>query len=321
MKKLFLIVLSFIVASTSFAQRTTPEEYIEKYREAAIIEMKRSGVPASITLAQGLLETENGNSDLLQRSNNHFGIKCKSDWQGESVKHTDDAPNECFRKYQSAKESYADHSDFLRKNQRYSALFALDLYDYKGWAQGLKRAGYATNPRYPQILIANIEKYELFQYDRLESGGSNPTPNILDSLARKNSISSNQDNRPVIAVAKAETADEGLSKFNGIKAVFAKANTSLLAIASKAGIALSKLLDYNDMDRDGLLAESQYIYLEKKAKQGIKQSLTVSESSSLQEISQNTGVQLQYLALYNKLEKNAIVPAGTSVLLKPAGQP
>lgn len=321
MKKLFLIVLGFTVVSTSFAQRTTPEEYIEKYREAAIMEMKRSGVPASITLAQGLLETENGNSDLLQRSNNHFGIKCKSDWQGESVKHTDDAPNECFRKYQSAKESYADHSDFLRKNQRYSALFNLDLYDYKGWANGLKRAGYATNPRYPQILIANIEKYELFQYDKAEPGRSNPNPNILDSIARKNSISSNQDNQPVIVAAKAETVNEGLSKFNGIKAVFAKANTSLLAIASKAGIALSKLLDFNDMDKDGLLAESQYIYLEKKAKQGITPSLTISQSSSLQEISQNTGVQLQYLALYNKLEKNAIVPAGTSVLLKPAGQP
>ncbi len=321
MKKLFLIVLGFIVASSSFAQRTTPEEYIEKYKEAAIWEMKRSGVPASITLAQGLLETESGNSDLLQRSNNHFGIKCKSDWQGESVKHTDDAPNECFRKYQSAKESYADHSDFLRKNQRYSALFTLELYDYKGWAYGLKRAGYATNPRYPQILISNIEKYELFQYDKVDVGGGSPSPNILDSIARKNSISSNQENQPAIVTPKVETVEEGLSKFNGIKAVFAKANTSLLAIASRAGIALSKLLDYNDLDNDGLLAEGQYIYLEKKAKQGIKPSLTISQSSSLQEISQNTGVQLQYLALYNKLEKNAIVPAGTSVLLMPVGKP
>lgn len=321
MKKLFFVVLSLTIASSLFAQRTTPEEYIEKYREAAMMEMKRSGVPASITLAQGLLETESGNSDLLQRSNNHFGIKCKSDWQGESVKHTDDAPNECFRKYTSAQESYADHSDFLRKNQRYSALFNLDVYDYKGWAYGLKRAGYATNPRYPQILIANIEKYELFQYDKVGGAGNGSMPNILDSLARKNSISSNQENQQPITTEKVETVNEGLSKFNGIKAVFAKANTSLLAIASKAGIALSKLLDYNDMENDGLLSEAQYVYLEKKAKQGLKSSLTISESSSLREISQNTGVQLQYLALYNKLEKNAIVPAGTSVLLKPQGQP
>src|SRR5690606_19407997 len=128
------------------AQKMTPAEYIETYKDAAIAQMKRLGVPASIILAQGLLETESGNSDLVKRSNNHFGIKCKSTWTGESVKHTDDAPNECFRKYASAMDSYKDHSDYLYSNARYASLFKLAPTDYKGWAYGLKKAGYATNP-------------------------------------------------------------------------------------------------------------------------------------------------------------------------------
>lgn len=319
MKKLLFVSLGLFAFCITNAQRTTPEEYINKYREAAIAEMKRSGVPASITLAQGLLETENGNSDLLQRSNNHFGIKCRTDWKGESVRHTDDAPNECFRKYNSAKESYADHSDFLRGSIRYSALFSLDSYDYKGWAYGLKKAGYATNPRYPLILISNIEKYELYQYDKII--GNNGDGNILDSVARKNSITVNERSNDLISSQKEEPVSEGLGRFNGIKAIFAKTNTSLLAIASKAGIALSKLLDYNDMDKDGLLTEPQYIYLERKAKQGKIDKLTLAEATTLYDVSQSTGVQLQSLMQFNKFEKSVLLPAGTSILLKPSGQP
>jgi uncharacterized FlgJ-related protein len=319
MKKLFFFVLCLIASTSLSAQRITAEEYINKYKDAAIVEMKRSGVPASITLAQGLLETENGNSDLLQRSNNHFGIKCKSDWKGESVKHTDDAPNECFRKYNSALESYADHSNFLKNSVRYSALFSLEIYDYKGWAQGLKKAGYATNPRYPQILISNIEKYELFLYDRMD--GDNNSGHMVDSMARKDAVSIVEDKSEETQSQKTQVVNQGLDRFNGLKAIFAKANTSLLAIASKAGISLSKLLDYNDLDKDGLLPEPQYIYLEKKAKQGKMEKLTLAETTTLREVSQSTGVQLQYLVEYNKLEKSATLPAGTSILLKPSGQP
>ena len=319
MKKLVLIILSLSIGISMHAQRITAEEYINKYKDAAIVEMKRSGVPASITLAQGLLETENGNSDLLQRSNNHFGIKCKSDWKGESVKHTDDALNECFRKYNSALESYADHSNFLKSSARYSTLFTLDAYDYKGWAHGLKKAGYATNPRYPQILISNIERYQLFHYDQMN--GSDNKIHILDSLNRKDLFVQVEEKKENIEPKKVEAVDQGSDRFNGLKAIFAKANTSLLAIASKAGIALGKLLDYNDLDKDGLITESQYIYLEKKAKQGKIDKLTLAESTTLREVSQSTGVQLQYLIQYNKLEKSATLPAGTSILLKPSGQP
>ena len=162
MKKLFIVTSLFLSAAIANAQdMLTPEQYIALYKDIAIREMKRMGVPAAITLAQGLLETESGNSDLVKKSNNHFGIKCKSNWTGASVSHDDDASGECFRLYKTAEDSYRDHSNFLRGSERYGFLFKLDVRDYKGWANGLKQAGYATNPKYPQILIKNIEQYNL----------------------------------------------------------------------------------------------------------------------------------------------------------------
>jgi flagellum-specific peptidoglycan hydrolase FlgJ len=164
MNKIIVAIFFSVFSSATTAQRVSVEEYIEQFKDIAISEMKRSGVPASITLAQGILESESGNSELVKRSNNHFGIKCKSNWNGESVTHDDDATGECFRAYTSAGESYRDHSDFLKVNKRYSTLFNLDPEDYEGWARGLKKAGYATNPRYPELLIKYIEQYNLQQY-------------------------------------------------------------------------------------------------------------------------------------------------------------
>ena len=160
------LVIGFLVVfiNKAVAQTISPSEYIEQYKEMAIREMKRMGIPASITLAQGILETESGNSVLVKKSNNHFGIKCKNSWTAGGVSHDDDAIGECFRQYKSAEDSYRDHSNFLRGNQRYAFLFKLAADDYRGWAHGLKKAGYATNPRYPDILIKNIEQYNLNQY-------------------------------------------------------------------------------------------------------------------------------------------------------------
>ena len=146
------------------AQNISAAQYIAQYKDIAIREMKRMGVPAAITLAQGLLESQSGNSDLVKESNNHFGIKCKSTWTSEFVKHDDDEPGECFRKYKTAEDSYRDHSNFLRGSSRYDFLFQLNPTDYKAWAYGLLKAGYATNPRYPEILIKNIETNNLQQY-------------------------------------------------------------------------------------------------------------------------------------------------------------
>jgi len=146
----------------------TTLSYIESFKGVAIEEMNSYGIPASITLAQGIIESGSGNSSLAKYANNHFGIKCTSDWRGKAYYKDDDKSNDCFRVYKDARESYKDHSEFL-KRKRYSALFELDKNDYKNWAKGLKQAGYATNPRYPDMLINTIEKYQLHQYDQPES--------------------------------------------------------------------------------------------------------------------------------------------------------
>lgn len=316
LRKLFISFCFTSFALAVNAQRMTPQDYIAKFKEIAIEEMHRTGVPASITLAQGLLETESGNSDLLQRSNNHFGIKCKSDWQGESVSHTDDAPNECFRKYSSDRDSYADHSNFLRKSGRYSSLFTLAPTDYKGWAEGLKRAGYATNPRYPSILIGNIEQYQLYQYDM---DVYDPSRVFAQGLFKDSANETKQlTMQPVAPKEEIVTATiDNSRKFNGLKAVFVNANTSLLAIATKAQISLGKLLEFNDLQKDGLLSEAQYIYLERKSKAGNKDFYVAGSRETLYDISQTNGVQLNLLAQYNDLIPEAAVKAGTKIKLRP----
>lgn len=182
MKKIHVSLFFFIFTSQLFAQKITIEAYIEMYKDIAMKEMVRTGVPASITLAQGILETENGNSALVKKSNNHFGIKCKETWTGPSVSHDDDAPQECFRKYENAIASYIDHSDFLRTRKHYHFLFDLDPLDYKAWAYGLKKAGYATNPKYPQILIKYIETYHLHDYSLMAMG---KMPHVNPDMALK----------------------------------------------------------------------------------------------------------------------------------------
>ncbi|MGY3054540.1 LysM repeat protein [Pedobacter sp. UYEF25] len=155
-------------ANNNNYQRFTTLSYIDQFKGVAIEEMNAAGIPASITLAQGILESGSGNSDLAKYANNHFGIKCTSDWRGKSYYRDDDEKNDCFRVYKDARESFRDHSEFL-KRKRYSFLFQLDKNDYRSWAQGLKTAGYATNPKYPDMLIGVIDKYQLFQYDQSET--------------------------------------------------------------------------------------------------------------------------------------------------------
>lgn len=154
-------------ANPNFVTYTT-QTYIETFKAVAIAEMNAYGIPASITLAQGIIESGSGSSSLAKYANNHFGIKCTSDWKGKAYYKDDDKSNDCFRVYKDARESYKDHSEFL-KRKRYAFLFELDKNDYKNWAFGLKTAGYATNPKYPDLLIGIIEKYQLYQYDAPES--------------------------------------------------------------------------------------------------------------------------------------------------------
>ena len=324
MKKILSTVLLMATVKLSIAQRITIQEYIETYKDLAVKEMKRTGIPASITLAQGILEAEAGNSDLVKRSNNHFGIKCKTGWSGDSVRHDDDEKQECFRKYATAYESYIDHSDFLKNSTRYASLFTLEATDYAGWARGLKRAGYATNPRYADILINNIEKYSLHQFDNfIADDVANATKMVVEeAVVMKNgmqeevSISPASEN--VDPAPKHHNMEVGRkAKINGIKATYAKKGTSLLALASNFNIQLGKLMEYNDLDSDGLLAHDQVIYLEKKNKEGRDKTYTPDRTETLRNISQSLGIQLNNLLSFNNLQPDDAIQSGTVIFLKP----
>lgn len=317
MKKLSIVTTLLLLTGFLYAQRITPEQYVNTYKNLAIAEMKRTGIPASVTLAQGLLETESGNSELVQKSNNHFGIKCKSTWTGESVTHTDDAPNECFRKYNKPEESYRDHSDYLSTSPRYASLFKLDAADYRGWCYGLKKCGYATNPRYPQILMGNIEKYNLQQFD------SGDTSAELETFADAKVIDQSSNEVKTVTIAPVsynenaiDNSLKGKVSFNKLKALFANKGTSLLAIATRADIPLVKLLEYNDLKADGLLKDDQWIYLEKKPKEGNRDYYIALQTETLYDISQNNGVQLQSLMTLNNMSENETVSKGRKIRLR-----
>ena len=319
MYKIIISILISMVSLTAAAQRLSIEEYIEQFKEIAINEMKRSGVPASITLAQGILESENGNSELVKKSNNHFGIKCKSTWSGESVTHDDDATGECFRAYTNAGDSYRDHSDFLKANKRYSSLFSLDPVDYEGWARGLKKAGYATNPRYPDLLIKYIQQYDLQQYS-LAALNQIPETDIAKKEEVKNVL-------PVVKIDENPTAlnmntvtDAGLDKIisiNDTKCVLVKKGTSLLLVANKNNISLSKLMEFNDMTEEGILGKDQYVYLQKKSKTGDRELYIVQYGETIYDVAQKNGIQLKYLLEYNNLNTTAKLITNSRLFLKP----
>lgn len=324
MKKAFLFIVSLYFFPSAFSQKISAEQYIKTYKDNAIREMKRMGVPAAITLAQGLLETENGNSDLLKKSNNHFGIKCKSSWTAEGVSHDDDAIGECFRTYKDAEGSYRDHSNYLRGNDRYAFLFKLDPRDYKGWAYGLKRAGYATNLRYPEILIKNIEENNLQQYTMVAVNEvpvfdaskyqSDPEEKAFNEIVKSKGSSNNQQVNIVSNTSK-EKID-----INGSKAIYETKGRSLLAIATENNINLNKLLEYNDLQKDGLLEDDQFIFLEKKSKEGDKDFYIVQNNESLYDVAQKNGIRLQNLYEYNNLKGDEKIFAGSKLNLKPTSK-
>ena len=324
-KKICILLITMGCVFTGLnAQLLTPEQYVEKYKSLAIKEMKRMGVPAAITLAQGLLETENGNSDLVKKSNNHFGIKCKSSWTAEGVNHDDDAPGECFRSYKDAESSYRDHSNYLRGTDRYAALFALDPTDYKAWAWGLRKAGYATNPKYPDILIKNIEQYNLQQYSLI---AAKDVPKIEAGKYQDDKepvLTKKQNDKTPVFVSEQEQEVQSTSDttnfINGHKYVYAKSGTSLLAIATENSIELNKLLAFNDLENDGILKKDQVIFLQKKSKESEKNYAILKPLETPYDVAQENGIQLKYILTYNQLTENATPPAGTKLYLNPLAQ-
>jgi LysM repeat protein len=321
MKKLLITTILFLTCTMVIAQNMlTPVQYIDMYKDLAIREMKRMGVPAAITLAQGILETESGNSVLVKKSNNHFGIKCKSSWTAGSVTHDDDAEGECFRLYKTAEDSYRDHSNFLRGNDRYGLLFKLDIKDYKGWAYGLKTAGYATNPSYPQILIKNIEQYNLQQYTLIAAGEAPrfESGKYEDDAEEKiTTISSVVSEEKVADEATMLDISDKVITVNGSKCVFAGKGTSLLVVATKNSIALNKMLGFNELSEDGMLTKNQYLFFEKKSKTGENDFYVTKAGESLYDIAQKNGIQLQYMLNYNHLWGNEDIKPGTKIYLRP----
>jgi hypothetical protein len=266
------------------------EAYIQKYKDVAIHEMKQYHIPASITLAQGLLESGAGQSELARRSHNHFGIKCADNWTGRRVYHDDDARGECFRAYSDPKDSYADHSRFLRNRPRYSQLFQLKITDYKGWANGLKRAGYATDPRYATRLIDIIETYELYRYDSASSQ-SGKTVDL--------------EHTPYLN--------------NGLLYIRARRGDTLKSIAKEFGTSARKLRAWNDLYKGYTPQEGDILYLEKKKRKAAKGTIvyTLKEGESLHTVSQTYGIRLKNLYKMNHLQPQDAAPqAGTILRLR-----
>ena len=309
--------------NSDYVPRPVIVDYIDTYKAIAISEMKRTGIPASITLAQGIHETEAGTSVLVRKSNNHFGIKCKDYWTGGRVSHDDDAKGECFRSYSNAFDSYMDHSDFLKKSPRYASLFELDPTDYEGWANGLRKAGYATNPKYATILIKIINNYHLQDYTLIALGKMKPEDEWLASVKPNNSPIFAEE-QEVIATATIIVDEPAVSypesefKINDTRVVYAKAGTSLLSLAEKYDVAFKRLLDFNEFkkEEENSLPSGQLIFLQRKRKTGANEFHIVKEGESVYDICQAEAIRLESLLEYNHLANGMQPAVGETLYLK-----
>jgi LysM repeat protein len=303
-EKTLLLTCFLFSVSFSFAQSSSViKEYINKYKQIAIEEMLRTGVPASITLAQGIHETEAGRSKLVLKSNNHFGIKCKAEWRGESVSHDDDARGECFRKYADPFDSYKDHSDFLKTRAHYASLFKLDPTDYEGWAHGLKKAGYATNPKYAQVLIKLIRDYNLQDYTLIALGEKQPEENEEVFVNGKTQDETEVvDTKNAAVMQKQNNYPQGVFKINRTNVVFIVIGTSYMVVADEHDISLARLFDFNDLPERETAETDHLVYLQRKRKQSANGLHTVVAGENIWDIAQEEGLRLESLLQYNFLK-------------------
>ena len=325
----FALLFSAVDAMAQ-ASRQTKEEYIQRYKHIAIDHMERYGIPASITMAQGILESDSGNSNHSRRSNNHFGIKCKKDWKGDRVYHTDDAPDECFRKYDTVEESYLDHAEFLDQSPRYDSLFAYSTTDYHSWARGLKAAGYATAPDYAQRLVRIIEDNQLYLLDndngsKLYESRQLAEAGIDHNFAAQSSIDVittvegriDPDNYRVV-----ERTYNGYSVYagNATHYVIARDGDKFADIAKTFSLTERTLRKYNEIDpksnADPIAGE--IIYIEKKPKHWLGEQTThkVSDGETLTSLSQEYGINKKSLARLNRIRPDATLQAGQNIRLK-----
>ncbi len=297
MKKV-LILLSLIWAASSFTSAQTMHkaylDYIVKYSDIAVEQQRLHKIPASIKLAQGLLESAAGLGQLAQISNNHFGIKC-SNWTGDKVYADDDEKGECFRKYKSVRESFEDHSMFLVNRPRYSALFNLEPTDYRGWAHGLKAAGYATDPNYARKLIKLIEDYDLHKYDI----GKQADMRIADSK-------SNEETYTWETASVTTLKGHQIYRNNGVKCVFSEAGDTYASIANEFEVTEKKILQYNDLKESRELEPGTVVYLSLKKNKASYEFNThvVKDGESMYRIAQKYGMKLKALYDLNNLPYN-----------------
>lgn len=307
MRKLFLAIVLLTIVTNLFGQsKISRQEYISRYADIAIRQMKQYGVPASIILAQGMLESDNGNSTLAEEANNHFGIKCHKDWNGPTVYHDDDRKNECFRKYKSPDGSYMDHSLFLRGGSRYAFLFDLESTDYKGWAHGLKKAGYATNPKYAEMLIKIIEENELYKYDNgvvvsVESPRKG-TGQLVDVDGFTIDI---YKTRPVYTR-------------NRIKYIIVKEGDTFESLTKELSLMPWQLYKYNDLSKDSTLRVGQEIYIQPKRWRAERNHSvhTVEAGETMYTISQMYGVKLKSLYRKNRMKVSEEPEVGQTINLR-----
>ncbi len=329
MKNLTTVFATLIFLSASAQQKQDIVNYIEKYKQAAIDEMVRSKVPASITLAQGILESAAGTSVLSRNSNNHFGIKCKEEWTGKKYYHDDDKPQECFRVYSNVRESFADHSDFLLTRSRYAPLFQLPITGYKYWALGLKEAGYATNPKYASMVIGYIEDYKLFELDQAgvamieekeklmkEPVVAEPMTAHVSSKVVVTDVKNKETHKQIITEVK--NAETGRQEFviNGMRALKATANEDPFKIAYEYNIDYSYVMQFNDLATGDRFKEGEYVFLQAKRARGVDATYTVQAGESMRDISQKTGIKLRDLYLKNSMKMNDQAYTGETLSLQ-----
>ena len=342
MKKIVSICLFVSAFAVNAQVWKTEDQYIQKFAPYAVEEMELYKIPASITLAQGLLETAGGQSRLAQEGKNHFGIKCKETWTGKTMSHTDDAPNECFRVYESPKDSYRDHSLFLTQRKHYSPLFMLNVKDYKAWAYGLKKAGYATNPSYAPALIRKIEQYRLYEFDNTSSSNVYATllnmyPDLKNDAVFMAQANPGKKVDNVVAVPveqkvyaqvdntkntkKLTTPQAILDNIlvknhpNGdVKFIVVPEKIDLSYISKKYGVSEKKLMKYNELS-SSQLDKNQIVFLESKKSSGNQKTYNAKIGETMYDISQKFAIKLDKLYRKNRMDFGQQPSAGQLVYL------
>lgn len=289
-------------------KRNSRSAYINMWKDEAILQMREHGIPASITLAQAILESGDGNSELARKANNHFGIKCH-DWKGKRMYADDDRRNECFRKYKTAHESFEDHSDFLKRS-RYAFLFDYKVTDYKRWAKGLKKAGYATNPKYPALLIRIIEENNLEQYDR-QALSKNYNPG---KTPKAKSVPKSKDDAIVININRGK---EIFVSDNDIEYIVTDGETNTEDLADRMNMGRWQIRRYNDLNKGAHIDEGTRIYLQPKRNKSREHTThTVATGETLYSISQMYGVKMKKICKWSDLPRDYKVKPGDVLRLR-----